>query len=134
MKWDAGPGARSFAGPVLPAPEALAYPPNATPLVIGNPTQPPPLHRDLSPMTTGNPEMQRTSASQPPDRAFMLLPQQPQPNEMQAVQEHLLSRPLNPADQQRSDEFFNSLEVTFGDYAPGGENMPGDDAGRVKMM
>ena len=73
-------------------------------------------------------------APQPPSHAaresFYLLPQQPQAAEVAATLEHLTGRPADPGE---VGQMMTDLQVTYGDYAPGGEVGPGNASGDVAI-
>ena len=112
-----------------PSSQMIAIPP----IPMAAPISMPPMGPAV-PVAYMRPPVPEPRVTTPRSMAMTMLPQQPLPDEMVAVQQHLLQRPLNEDDMQKHVEFMQGLDVTFGDYAPGGENMPGDDAGKVHMI
>jgi hypothetical protein len=60
-------------------------------------------------------------------RSTNMIPDQPQPGQVAATLEHLTGRPADPAEVQ---QLLEDTQVTYGDYAPGGEVAQSGDGGR----
>ncbi len=81
----------------------------------------------FGPNAAGIPQSMRQA---PAERSFLQLPQQPQSQEIAGTIEHLTGRPADPAEVQ---QFMGELEVTYGDYSPGGETARGSNSGNMAI-